>query len=367
MESSSELLTRNGRPPVRRGRVVTEARKEQNRVAQRAYRRRQREERLKQPRPQPAYRFPVLQPLPTAQVPPSHDGIPPASASSLSSRDPASSFASDIERDNLEFLGRIQDTAPETVGPSSLADLHVQPSGDPLNIVAIDPLVPIDFVLEGENSLSDQPLPTEGIAGSDIDLNHPAEDDGGHGVTQPAFADLYLNRLQPSKMALLHACFFNARCLGIGAKEFSSYSCLSLCSPFYRPVTMSEDPKALLAAVSRPSIPPHLQPTLPQVLFPHHPILDLLPLPGLRARAIVLAATAPFLLDAFDFKKDVVEGGLICWAAQRGGSSQPWDRRSWEAVPWFLQKWRLLVDGPQSELWQQSAWWQGMRGEVSAR
>ncbi|KAF9889380.1 hypothetical protein FE257_007490 [Aspergillus nanangensis] len=67
-------------------------------------------------------------------------------------------------------------------------------------------------------------------------------------------------------------------------------------------------------------------------------MLDLLPLPALRRRAIMLAATAPTLLDPVELKKDIVmQGGIICQG------EQPWDMRSWVAAPWFKSKWRLLL------------------------
>ncbi|PKX93376.1 uncharacterized protein P174DRAFT_392298 [Aspergillus novofumigatus IBT 16806] len=144
---------------------------------------------------------------------------------------------------------------------------------------------------------------------------------------------------------LLTACVYNAAALGISIDQFSSYNCMSLCSPFYRPYTaMSADPSSLLAAatVTRPVMPVHLRPTLPQILFPHHPLLDLLPLPGLRAKAITFAATAPSLLDAVEFKQDIVErGGIVCSSESVGGM-QPWDMRAWTIAPWFRRKWRVL-------------------------
>jgi hypothetical protein len=144
---------------------------------------------------------------------------------------------------------------------------------------------------------------------------------------------------------LLTACVYNAAALGISIDQFSSYNCMSLCSPFYRPYTaMSADPSSLLAAatVTRPAIPVHLRPTLPQILFPHHPLFDLLPLPALRAKAITFAATAPSLLDAIEFKRDIVErGGIVCSAESVGGM-QPWDMRAWTIAPWFRRKWRVL-------------------------
>jgi hypothetical protein len=140
---------------------------------------------------------------------------------------------------------------------------------------------------------------------------------------------------------LLAACVYNAAALGISVDEFSSYNCMSLCSPFYRPYTdLTDDPTSLIAAVTHSAIPVHLRPMLPQILFPHHPLFDLLPLPALRARAITLAATAPSLLDLVEFKRDIVEKGGIECSATLG--SQPWDIHTWTIAPWFSKKWRLL-------------------------
>jgi hypothetical protein len=94
-------------------------------------------------------------------------------------------------------------------------------------------------------------------------------------------------------------------------------------------------------------------------------------MPVFRARAITLAATRPHLVNMTELKKDmVVEDGLVLWSPtsssvsshQRDGRGQPWDIRSWEAAPWFLRKWRMLVDG-EGEVWKQSLWWQTARGE----
>lgn len=151
--------------------------------------------------------------------------------------------------------------------------------------------------------------------------------------------DLYQNTLELTHTMLLRACLHNAQSLGISIRQFFSDECMSLCSPFYRAnTTMSDDPQVLIKNASNPSTPTHLQPTLPQILFPHHPLLDLLPLPALRTRAVMLAATAPTLIDAVDLKRDIVgNAGIVC----RG--EQPWDMHSWVAAPWFLRKWKLLL------------------------
>lgn len=118
-------------------------------------------------------------------------------------------------------------------------------------------------------------------------------------------------------------------------------------SPFYRQTTTDDDPKALLAAAAIPSLPPHLQPTLPQILFPHNSNLDLLPFPVLRARAITLAATTPQLVNPKELKMDILRDGLICWYSRNDGNygiGQPWDIHSWKAASWFKKKWRMLFD-----------------------
>jgi hypothetical protein len=172
-------------------------------------------------------------------------------------------------------------------------------------------------------------------------------------------------QFHPNKIIL--ACIQNALSMGFLAQDVIMPRCLAP-SPFYRPIIPSDDPKQLLAAATRPSTPAHLRPMLPQLLYPHPAFMDLIPLPVFRARAITLAATQPHLFDMVELKKDmVVEDGLVLWSSgqcRRGeGKGQPWDGRSWEAAPWFLRKWRVLVDGEEGEVWKQSLWWQRARGD----
>lgn len=153
------------------------------------------------------------------------------------------------------------------------------------------------------------------------------------------FPDLYINLLDCSQTATLLAYFQNARCLGLEIQEILNHK-----SPFYRPdTTMTDDPQTLLAMARKPWIPINLQPTLPQILIPHHPYLDLLPFPTLRARAITLAATMPRLFDPMELKRDIFKEGLFC--IYRGSQiQQPSDARNWQAAPWFVAKWKLLLD-----------------------
>lgn len=175
-----------------------------------------------------------------------------------------------------------------------------------------------------------------------------------HITSSMYLADPYKNRLQPSKTTLLSACLYNASTMGINIEEFFSYNCMSLCSPFYRQAASSTEPQKLLSEVSAsyPLVPANLRPTLPQILIPHHPLFDLVPIPNLRSRAIILSAAAPHLVNMFELKGDILEGGLLCLGSRGGsGSGQPWEVGSWKVAPWFFEKWKLLLDRHGGDLW----------------
>ncbi|KAL4961853.1 uncharacterized protein BDV14DRAFT_179414 [Aspergillus stella-maris] len=185
--------------------------------------------------------------------------------------------------------------------------------------------------------------------------------------TPASLPNPHTNHLTPLATFFLTGTMYNAHCLGMSIEQFFSLECNSLGSPFYQRVTSaSTDPKTLLASViaTNPFIPTHLRPTLPQILIEHHPIFDLIPLAGLRSRAIIISATMPGLVDMLELKKDIIGGGLVCRGSCAGeqekgsgvfqmgmrmglgiGSGQPWDLRSWEVSDWFWRKWRLLLDG----------------------
>ncbi|KAL5356322.1 hypothetical protein BJX96DRAFT_142633 [Aspergillus floccosus] len=286
-------------------RVITPARKEQNRIAQRVYRQRQKErlQREKQC---------------TGKLNPAKDIRP--SIPDHSNREPE--FVEDVQRcdwPTVDLPVVDQDGTPS----------HQQL---PQVMLTLDHLFPSDsardkstgFAATDLQEYTDTPTTPESSSTDEPDVLLP---------------DPYGSSLELTQTTLLRACVLNASSLGIGVEEFFSYKCMSLCSPFYRPNTsMSEDPRTLIRSISHPGIPQHLQPTLTQILFPHHPLLDLIPFPAMRTRAIMLAATAPNLLDSVDLKTDIVaQGGITC----HGG--QPGDMRSWKVAPWFRKKWQLLL------------------------
>ena len=63
---------------------------------------------------------------------------------------------------------------------------------------------------------------------------------------------------------------------------------------------------------------------------------------------------------------DIIRGGLVCRHDRSkielgNGNGQPWDMRSWEAAPWFVKKWKILIDGEEGETRKQSSWWKRVR------
>ncbi|OCL09275.1 hypothetical protein AOQ84DRAFT_25212 [Glonium stellatum] len=173
--------------------------------------------------------------------------------------------------------------------------------------------------------------------------------------------DSQRNNLSLVRTSTLQAYLSNARAIGMSIDELYRDDCSS---PFYRPQTNGTQDMSVVLKSFSDEIAPHLRPTSAQVLHPHHPWLDLIPFPTLRERAITLASMNPPLLDVKELKLDVImNDGLTCWHVSEKSSAQPWDMRSWEAAPWFLRKYWMLIGGLESEVWAQTKWWRGMRGE----
>ncbi|WZH48594.1 BZIP domain-containing protein [Fusarium acuminatum] len=293
-------------------RVVTTARREQNRVAQKAYRERQKQERkrLKQQKAQGGDR-PRLRPL--------------------------------LKR-----------------GDSSVSERQ-----------------------ESSQKLSNEPKATWPDSNQVIDtVNsqlHDAEES-----SESEFPDLYLNMLQFSTSAFFASCLANAVSLGFDLSRIANCS-VECMSPFYQPnlcttqdhTTLAQAGSGVLSSYNNTAIPIHLRPTMAQILIPHHVSLDLIPLPFLRERAIMLSAAMPHVFNNWELKVDIYDrGGLTIWrldSSNRGkgangrDSYPPWDMKSWEAAPWFLKKWCVLIGGNHDELYNQSIGWQVVRDMICSR
>ncbi|KAJ5582023.1 hypothetical protein N7535_000643 [Penicillium sp. DV-2018c] len=153
------------------------------------------------------------------------------------------------------------------------------------------------------------------------------------------FADPFMNAIQTPQDTIWTAVLDNALCLGFDLERLAACTG-SYMSPFFRSITAQDSPQALVASAFDTSVPIHLQPTMAQILVPHHASLDLIPLPLFRERAIMMAFAMPDRFDLWDLKLDIYERhALVCRRSSAQGTCQPWDQKSWEARPWFLQKW----------------------------
>ncbi|KAJ5201025.1 hypothetical protein N7449_005828 [Penicillium cf. viridicatum] len=112
------------------------------------------------------------------------------------------------------------------------------------------------------------------------------------------------------------------------------------------------------------SLPPSLQPTIFQLTIPHHPWIDLLPVPELRDNILRRSADS---YDAAQLCRDM--RGFQQVAGGRGGVAvwgQSWDPHGWEISPEFAQKWPWVVQGCQSLL-ESTNYWRSTRGEPPLR
>ncbi|KAM5347363.1 hypothetical protein ACJ41O_010368 [Fusarium nematophilum] len=195
---------------------------------------------------------------------------------------------------------------------------------------------------------------------------------------QLPFPNVYANLLQFVPTTIFSAILHNALSLNFDLQRLADCG-PDYMSPFYRPsASLSSDPAELLQLSTTldasfiNGIPIHLRPTPAQILIPHHASLDLIPLPFLRDGAIMLSAAMPQNFNLWELKIDIYErGGLAIWrqgqSARRAEDAyQPWEMKSWEAAPWFLRKWAMVVGGEQGEFHKQSLGWQLIRDVISS-
>ncbi|KAF3914441.1 hypothetical protein AA313_de0200766 [Arthrobotrys entomopaga] len=110
------------------------------------------------------------------------------------------------------------------------------------------------------------------------------------------------------------------------------------------------------------NLPLGLQPTPMQMLYPHHPYIDLFPCPKARDNMIMmLARDKDAVNDAIceDLCCTEGESGLVVWGP-------PERVESWEITPTFAGKWTWLVKGCY-ELQQATNKWREARGDLPIR
>ncbi|KAF4973675.1 hypothetical protein FZEAL_9267 [Fusarium zealandicum] len=384
--------TDSAKPPAKR-RALTAARREQNRLAQSAYRKRRKEHGQKRREaPSRPDRERPLRPLlrEASNTVGSIKGGPGRQKYVQESSEVLDLPPQDYHRLRIATGGRIEPTkqllqtslteteSHRTESTSAYLDDTVVSS-----TVEISPPGSTDQC-QAENDFT---IPSLVISvqpstpGSSIAISPPKHHQNEH----LKFPDLFMNMRQFLETTLCTAVLQNALSLGVDLERLGNCA-NEYMSPFYQPnISSVLDPAELLrssaASATSPrnsNIPIHLRPTLAQVLIPHHVSLDLIPLPFLRERAIMLSAAMPHAFNTWELKVDIYErGGLTIWRhgqleargkSTRGSSSyHPWDMKSWEAAPWFLDKWSLAIGGEESEFHNQSIGWQVVREVIRSQ
>jgi hypothetical protein len=157
-------------------------------------------------------------------------------------------------------------------------------------------------------------------------------------------SDPIMNAMQTSEDTIRMALLNNAVCLGFDLDQLANCTTPYM-SPFFRSITAQDSPQDLVASTFNTAIPIHLQPTMAQILVPHHASLDLIPMPLLRERAIMMSFAMPDAFNLWDLKLDIyTRRALVCRSHRPGGTCQPWDQKNWEAMPWFLKKWSMTIE-----------------------
>ncbi|KAI8722826.1 BZIP domain-containing protein [Fusarium sp. LHS14.1] len=355
-------------PPSKR-RVLTEARREQNRLAQRAYRQRQKEHR-KQLKEAESRRYQARRPRPLLKR------CDITSKPTKSSHDTQGSVNEPLKDEILSTQGTPHSHVNTHDGTISSSP---DEAGDS-TLPSYDALIEIDTDQIGEDTHK-----SSEVHGDDLQLiptrHRPdksfcSQQETNKPQDELVLPDMYLNMLRFEQVTISHAVFQNALSMGLDLQFIAN--CGAHCiSPFYQPsLASTTDATALLqqgaastASFKNTSIPIHLRPTLAQVLIPHHASLDLIPIPFLRERAIMLSAAMPNTFNSWELKFDIYgRGGLTIWRRNQSGTErrsnttyQPWDMKSWEAAPWFLKKWTMIIGDEESEFYKQSIGWQLVR------
>ncbi|KAI0159803.1 hypothetical protein GGR57DRAFT_438116 [Xylariaceae sp. FL1272] len=340
-------------------RVITAARKEQNRAAQKAFRERQKQQQ-KLSKTETIYPWPrQLQPRPddmrdVSLVTSSSESYGPTPGTSTSAGSDSDVACSSISNDP---------SGPELANLQQIPDIGSSSFGDALNI---DFQSSVDqFDCSFDHTANPPPTGTESTqptTAGETDSVPPAIMDilfnstrrgsetsqGNVFLPPPANVLSSISRdIEDNRTQIFRACMANAICIGINLSELMV--CTTPCqSPFYRPLASPhDDPQALIASASPANLPEPLKPTLAQILIPHHASFDLIPIPRLRERAILMCAALPHLFSIWEMKIDIyVQNALTCQrrSTASGFVSQPWDMHAWRASPWFLSKWKMIID-----------------------
>lgn len=188
---------------------------------------------------------------------------------------------------------------------------------------------------------------------------------GKQGRPQVPLPNLQRKTITMVQMSTLEAYLSIVTAVGFNIQEMKDKT---LRTKFYQPQAVSTGNFDAVIASSQ-HIPRDLRPTVSQIMCPHPAWIDILPFPTLRDGIIMGMLSNPHFVNQQELEEDLfMRNGIFCWRSnEKGGSGQPWDMRSWEAEPWFLQKWQVLLGGESHELWKQTQWWRSTRGKENVK
>jgi hypothetical protein len=170
-------------------------------------------------------------------------------------------------------------------------------------------------------------------------MTHPETTKVLHLFAQQAYMEYTLRCPRPAnlhiliRLNVLNALSHNATLLGFEPSGLCRDDALS---PFSIRCPGSSSPDQALR------FPASLQPTQLQRTIPHHPWIDLFPIPGMRDKALQAIQSGVFdedelCLDLLEvLGAEMEKPALIVWGA-------PWDIRGWEASASFIGKWGWLI------------------------
>lgn len=153
-----------------------------------------------------------------------------------------------------------------------------------------------------------------------------------------------------SQFNFIRALWANVEVLGLSSSQMSDDDAPSQFNSFY-----SSSTEASTALVSR--LPHGLRPTNLQCATPHHPWIDLLPIPEMRDNIFRRG------FDSFDEDelchdmrgRAFQDPGVLVW-------TDPWDPSGWEVTESFVKSWTWALVGC-VELFRSTNKWRALRGE----
>jgi hypothetical protein len=153
--------------------------------------------------------------------------------------------------------------------------------------------------------------------------------------------------LKVAKFNVFRALLSNSLTLGFPAEERMEDAALS---PF---------PRFQGIGSTTALLPLSLHPTKLQCQVPHHPWIDLLPIPRMRDNLLRAGDTYDDLELCADligyYNSPTARTGLIVWG-------EPWDPEAWEVTESFVWRWGWMMRGCE-ELVRSTNYWRLQRGE----